>query len=158
MKTRTIIFLCALTISSTVSWGQTWPLTPTMKATLTGGTLTISTTQNAEAMPDYDWNVPPPWDEIRDNIQTVVIEDKVTTIGFRAFLGCINMQSATIPASVTNIGDYAFIDCFDLASCTFPDALKTIGKEAFSNCRSLETITIPASVSLFSSRVMSLKM
>ena len=149
MKIRTIIFLCAISISSMLSWGQTWNLTSTMQATLINGTLTITTTQNAEAMPDFSWDDPPRWikDNVQDNIQSVVIGEKVTTIGERAFYNCVYLQSVTMPGTLTYIGKDAFNYCIRLASVTIPDAITTIEDRAFYSCISLENITIPASVS-----------
>ena len=42
------------------------------------------------------------------NLKSVVLGDKVTEIGHRAFLNCPALNKVTVPASVKNIGEYAF--------------------------------------------------
>ena len=46
----------------------------------------------------------------------VTIPDGVTSIGDRAFSGCIGLTSVTIPGSVTSIGGSAFVGCSGLQS------------------------------------------
>ena len=55
-----------------------------------------------------------PWSDIRDNIQAVIIENGVTSIGVAAFKGCENLPSIIIPASVESIDNNAFEDCSNL--------------------------------------------
>ena len=81
------------------------------------GTLTISGTGD---MYDYTWSTPSPWYSSRSSIKTVIIENGVTSIGYRAFYDCSSLTSITIPDSVTSIGDWAFEDCSNLTSITIP--------------------------------------
>ena len=74
------------------------------------------------------------------------IPASVTTIGERAFSGCISLTSVTIPDSVTTIGDGAFGYCSYLTSVTIPDSVTTIGDGAFEGCICLTSVTIPDSV------------
>ena len=57
-----------------------------MKATLNSGTLTISTIQSAEEMPNYAEDNSTPWNV--NDILNVVIKDNVTSIGFGTFTDC----------------------------------------------------------------------
>ena len=108
------------------------------------GTLTIS---GKGAMDNYkfdgydylanSYRTDAPWDAYRyyrDSrsyyIRSVVIENGVTSIGDRAFYGCVNLSSVTISSSVTSIGEYAFYDC-RLASVTIPSRVTSIGSNAF---------------------------
>ena len=75
-----------------------------------------------------------------------LIPDTVTSIGERAFGGCVYLTDVTIPDSVTNIGTYAFVDCHSLVNTVIPDSVVTIGTCAFQRNDSLASITIPASV------------
>ena len=171
MKIQTVFLFAIFSICSLTSWGQTtWELTSTMTATLDDeGVLTISTTLEAEAMPDFHIIDLPPWDDFSSNIHSIVIEDKVATIGDNAFVGfenlisvsipnsvqtigwgafsfCIGLKSVTIPSSVTTIGNGAFAFCTDLSSVTIPNSVTTIEDYAFQNCESLTDVMIPNSV------------
>ena len=73
-----------------------------------------------------------PWYSYRDDIQTVIIEEGVISIGEYAFLECSNLTSVTIPSSVTLIGGAAFRDCSSLTTLTIPISVTSIGDEAFS--------------------------
>ena len=65
------------------------------------------------AMPDYSYDTP--WYGRRESIQTAVIAEGVTTIGWHAFSDCTGLVSISIPNSVTNIGQYAFSSCNSLS-------------------------------------------
>lgn len=102
------------------------------------------------AMYDYKYSNPnnrpstsSPWDSMRNEIQFVVISDKVTRIGDRAFSYCKNLMSVDIPDSVTSIGESAFRDCDNLYEIALPDDITKISKDAFYHCEGLETVTMP---------------
>ena len=104
-------------------------------------------------MPDYMVEIYAPWDNDRDKINKVVIEDGVTRIGSRAFWSCLSLTSITIPNSVTSIGDYAFFNCGNLTSITIPNSVTSIGEDAFESCTVLTSITIPNSVTSIGEKV-----
>ena len=105
------------------------------------GTLTISGTGEMEA---YDWNTRP-WYSYSSSIESVVIENGITSIPKYAFAYLGNLKSASIPSSVTTIGDSAFESC-GLTSVSIPNGVTAIGDHMFANCYSLETVSIPGSV------------
>lgn len=80
------------------------------------------------------------------DIENVVIEEGVTSIGNCAFYDCNDLTSITIPNSVTSIGDNAFSNCDNLSSITIPNSVTSIGENAFSWCSGLSTVTIGSSV------------
>ena len=121
-----------------------WNLSPTMTVTLDNGVLTITTSKESEAMPDYDFNLPP-WYDVSDKIYSVVIENSVSSIGIGAFHGYSNLTSVTIPNSVISIGDWAFTMCLQLTSVMIPNSVTSIGDVAFSGC-GITSVTIPNSV------------
>lgn len=147
----TILVLIALTVSVSVfaseedvihsgTWGDlNWTLNETT------GELTISGTgaMNDLNVSSTDADA---WRAHRASIQTVVIEDGVTSVGDHAFDGCSKLTSITIPDSVTSIGYCTFSGCSKLKSITIPDSVTSIGRYAFSECISLTSITIPDSV------------
>ena len=104
-----------------------------------------------------------------DDLESVIIQNGVTTIGKSAFSCSDNLKSVVIPNSVTSLGDSAFAFCHSLTSVVLSEELKSIGfgmftscenlkevkigkkieaigREAFSRCESLKSIVIPDSV------------
>lgn len=78
---------------------------------------------------------------------TVTIDGKeysVTSIGYRAFEGCICLTSVTIPTSVTSIGHFAFSNCSNLTSITI-NGNPFIGICAFENTPANVTMNLTAS-------------
>jgi len=106
MKIRTVFLLPVIAFCSvTLSWGLTWDVTNTMTATLdSDGVLTITTTKDAEAIPDYGWDKWAPWHSDYEDILSIVIGDNVTRIGHMAFYEGVSVTSVTISSSVTSIG------------------------------------------------------
>lgn len=86
-----------------------------------------------------------PWNKYKNEMETVIIEDGVTSIGSWAFYECTSLSFVSIPSSVISIGYSTFYDC-GLKSLNLPNGLKTIYGRAFYYCRGLSTITIPQSV------------
>ena len=115
MKRKFSFFLFLVFLFSAHTWGQTWNLTPTMTAVLdNNGVLTISTTKaEGEAMPNY-MSGTAPWFTNFGSIFSVIIKDKVISIGDFTFWSSIypevslpNISSVSIPNSVKSIGDYS---------------------------------------------------
>lgn len=106
------------------------------------GVLTI---EGTGPMRDFSYNSVP-WYNYRDYIETIVIEDGVTTIGQSAFYNCMKLSSVEIAESVTSIGNDAFEYCKNLTSITIPDGVTTINSYAFLYCENLTTVNIGKSV------------
>ena len=85
----------------------TWSYTEATKTLIISGTGAM----------DDGW----PWGAYRMEIQNVIIEEGVTSIGRRAFYACMNMTSVTIPKSITSIGEEAFSYCSRLSSVHITD-------------------------------------
>ncbi|MDE6899991.1 MAG: leucine-rich repeat domain-containing protein, partial [Oscillospiraceae bacterium] len=113
------------------------------------GTLTISGTG---AMEDYGYtfDTSAPWG--MDSVQTLIIQNGVTSIGDYAFDDCTKLTSVTIPNSVTSIGASAFSNCSSLTSVTIPGSVTSIGERAFFCCNNLTSVTIPGSVTSIGER------
>ena len=84
-----------------------------------------------------------PWYQYRDGITSLILPDKIDSIGNYAFYGCTGLNSVTLPERLTSIGDGAFYRCTGLTSVTFPEGLTSIGNEAFSRCTGLSSVTLP---------------
>ena len=106
-------------------------------------------------------------------LDSVVIPERVTSIGELAFAGCEALSQITIPSSVSTMGrnvfsgtaiksagpiggDYdcqfgwtatipenAFSGCKSLESVVFPDSISSIGDSAFNACAGLVTVELP---------------
>ena len=88
------------------------------------------------------------WYEYKDYINSVVINDSVTSIGNSTFDDCGKITSVSIPASVASIGRHAFYNNYMLSSINIPNNVKYIGKEAFYNCSSLTSVNLPNNITL----------
>ena len=106
-------------------------------------TLTISGT---EPMPSYYAPSDRPWDSSVSEIEKIVINNGVRSIGLNAFMDCSALTSVTIPNSVIFIREAAFENCQVLPSVTIPNSVKVIEGEAFAYCPKLSSFTIPSSV------------
>lgn len=108
------------------------------------GTLTIS---GSGAMEDYEYGNDYPWMDYRNSIQTIVIGDQITQIGWNAFpwTACSTIKFGK---NVRSIGERAFNGCRNLnGDLTLPDSVQTIGAGAFQGCEKLSgDLTIPDSV------------
>lgn len=80
------------------------------------------------------------WDLLREQIQTVIIEDGITNIADSSFYQCGNLTDVTIPDSVTYIGFRAFYECVKLKAVTLPQNLTSLGDYAFSGCTGLKKL------------------
>ena len=77
---------------------------------------------------------------------TYVIPDSATTIGNKAFTGCVSLLFVEIPESVTSISGGAFEDCDSLVSVLMSCPVESIRDDTFSGCSSLKCINVPETV------------
>ncbi len=75
------------------------------------------------------------------NIETVIIGDNVTEVGFSAFANCQNLTSVTFGSSVVEIDSYAFYDS-GLTSVTIPEQVTNIYKFCFKEDDALESVVL----------------
>lgn len=83
-----------------------------------------------------------PWASYADQVKTVYIDPRITSIGNYSFENCRNMTFIDYGYSMKTIGEYAFSGCSSLASFKLPDSVTTISKGAFSNCTGLNNVVI----------------
>ena len=74
-------------------------------------------------------------------IQSVVIEDGVTSIGYHAFDNDYKITSITIPDSVTTI-KYAFEGCSGLKTISIPGSVNNIDGNIFRYCSNMTSIDV----------------
>ena len=100
--------------------------------------------ENAEFDDTAGLDVESDFEEIVDYIHRteVVIPNRVTRIGDRAFYDKRWLTGIIIPDSVTSIGEDAFSDCYYMESVTIPKSVVAIGNRAFAYCEALVCVTI----------------
>ncbi len=114
-----------------------------------GDTLTISGTGN---MDNYLYCDTPSADECApwyyyiksDSIKNIILEEGVTSIGFRAFANMKKLTSVSFPSTMQAIGFAAFDGCTALKEIEIKSGW--IGESAFINCTALEKVTIGGNV------------
>ena len=103
------------------------------------GLLTISGTGNMNNYVSLGCNANiAPWNENKDLINTIIINDGITSIGGASFADCKNLDYIYIADSVTSIGDSAFNGCTSLTTITVPDSVTNVGNGAFYGCNNLQ--------------------
>ena len=105
-------------------------------------TLTISGEGEIYGVANYWLGERGPWDAYREEIENLIIEFGVTSIGENAFNGCNNLSYLSIANSVTKISTEAFRNCSKLASVTIPSSVTNIYSNAFNGCSNLHNIIV----------------
>lgn len=82
-----------------------------------------------------------PWENYRDQIKKIIIDNGITTIGDYTFDNCNNLYSVNMPDSLTIIGMYAFGRCSNLTSVIIPENVTLVDDLAFCSCSSLSSVT-----------------
>lgn len=101
------------------------------------GVLTISGEGDmAHALYSY------PWNDYKDQIKKVVIEDGVTSIGEEAFYDHAAIEDIAFGDDLSSIGEFAFRGCTSLTEIIIPDSVKTISFAAFISCTNVKTIEL----------------
>ena len=81
----------------------------------------------------------------QENLKSINIEAKVTTLANSMFSGCSGLTEVTLPDTLEIVPIGAFLGCTNLTSITLPQNVKEIGASAFEKS-GLETIVIPSGV------------
>lgn len=115
--------------SGTLENGLTWAL-------YDNGRLEIS---GEGEMQDFSSATAAPWTKMK--VQTVLLENGVTSIGKHAFSNCTKLTSITIPESITQIKSYALKGCTALEEIQLPAGVTEIGQSAFEET-GLKEVTI----------------
>ena len=102
---------------------------------------------NSYESPNFasDSNKIAPWNEFKDDITCVIIEEGVTNVGSFAFYNFTNLKSAILPEGINSIENFAFAFC-GFTTLKLPDTITEIQGHAFVNCSNLESIVIPDGV------------
>ena len=113
--------------------------------TFENGTLTIS---GEGEMYDYSTEANPenaPWAYYLEEMEAIVMEEGITSIGHQAFAQMIAVKEVSLPETLTTIGDSAFFNCVALEEMVIPASVTEIGDSAFTFCFGLKDITFNGS-------------
>lgn len=108
--------------------------------------LTISPIGDRGNMEDYTYFVgenPIPWYDLKDKIETVIIQSGVEHLGASAFSNCTNLTTVTVADTVQTIAQHVFSNCKKLNNISGLENVTSIDFSAFKNCESLTSISIP---------------
>ncbi|MBR4880970.1 MAG: leucine-rich repeat protein [Clostridia bacterium] len=93
----------------------------------------------------YDPEKRPPWDDLKNMINTVIINEGVTQIGNYAFSG-IAMKEVSLPSTLDSIHYFSFSGCGNLKSLYIPDSVTDIKEGAFKSCTGISELRLSPSV------------
>ncbi len=85
----------------------------------------------------------------KTGLTSIVIPDKVTTLGHNAFSDCFQLADVTIGYGIETISADCFMFCYRLNSIEIGPSVKFIGSSAFSHS-GLTSIVIPDKVTIYS--------
>lgn len=105
------------------------------------GTLTISGTGETAHYGSQGVSLYTPWRDIPGRINTVIVEEGVTSLGASIF-DSLSINSITIPRSVTAIYKEALRNCRNLTSFTLPAQVTTFSHDALTMCLGLTEINV----------------
>ena len=95
-----------------------------------------------------------PWSEYAEEIESIVIDEGVTSIGNFAFKDCVNLEKVKIGKGVEMVSGSAFSGCVSVKEIKLPDSVTLIGNNAFKGCTELEFVHIPSSVTTIGSNIL----
>ena len=94
------------------------------------------------AMESYKYSSEAKWYDYKDNISSINIGNKVTSIGDWAFAHFYSLKNIDIPDSVTIIGNQAFYNCARLTNVSIGNSVATIGDAALDCCYLLKSFNV----------------
>ncbi|MDR0300937.1 MAG: leucine-rich repeat protein, partial [Treponema sp.] len=71
------------------------------------------------------------------NLNEVILNPAITSIGMGMFAGCTSLENITLPASLKAIGEQAFDGCTLLGTVALPATVESIDSRAFDKCTNL---------------------
>lgn len=80
-----------------------------------------------------------------NNITSLIINAKLTSIPNQAFANCEKLVSVILPENVKSIGENAF-SYSGIDSIVLPDGLESLGSRVFFQCQNLTSVNIPTSL------------
>jgi len=144
---KKLFLLTAAFLLSMASFAQSGTCGPNLTWDFNSGTGTLTISGTGE-MDNYSYSATDvsPWYDLRSLVTTLVMDNRLTSIGSYAFQGCSKLTSVTIPDNITSIGEGAFYECTGLAGIVIPSGVTSISNNAFMFCSKLASVTMLGSV------------
>lgn len=133
-----LMLLCALPAAATESTEPTnVPREPgycgeSIRWEFAEGTLTITGTGKMDDFPQGT-----PWEEHKDEIETVIISGGITYVGAYSFCDYDRLKDVQFGDDVYEIGERAFFSCDGLTVIHLPASFKVFGPSCFMGCTKL---------------------
>ena len=80
------------------------------------------------------------------NLKTLTISKNIKSIGNYAFKDCETLDSIVMGDKLETIGNYAFYGCVNVKTIVFSASVKSIGNYAFKGCAMVDSVVLPAKV------------
>lgn len=74
------------------------------------------------------------------NLESVVLSEKMESIGQRAFHSCPSLKTVTVSKSLKQLQNFAFADCSALSTIDVGEGLGKVGAGAFNECKALTSV------------------
>lgn len=74
------------------------------------------------------------------NLESVVLSEKMESIGQRAFHSCPSLKTVTVSKSLKQLQNFAFADCSALSTIDVGEGLGNVGAGAFNECKALTCV------------------
>lgn len=88
--------------------------------------------------------------EYTARIKDVIINDRMTVIGGRAFFNCSGLTSVVIGSGITTINNAAFKECA-LTGVVIPNSVTSLGTNVFEKCSGLTSISFGTGITVIPS-------
>ena len=116
---------------------DTWEAGRNIKWSVSGTTLKFTGSGDMYDFVNFD---DVPWrDSCRSTVDSVIIEEGITSVAASAFHSFKSIRTVNLPASITRIGNNAFYNS-SISNINFPSKLHTIGESAFAYCTNLTNL------------------
>ncbi|MBR3596338.1 MAG: leucine-rich repeat protein [Clostridia bacterium] len=107
------------------------------------------------AINDYDYSEEAPWKAYSTQIERIIVNSGITTIGEYAFYDLEKVDTVSLPETLTDIKYYSFASCEALESIVLPASAVNLGGSVFSNCSNLSDVTLSGSLTTIPSYMFS---
>lgn len=85
---------------------------------------------------------PAPWAQFIPEIENLVVEEGVTTLGQNLLRDAKKLVNVSLPNTLKSIGQATFRDCDALLSITVPESVEVLTRTAFYDCDMLREVTL----------------